>query len=200
MSDYYSGAITREQFLFREMRITARLYQDGSQGADLVRGIVQGNLFQYPTEKMIKNIAEVCARRIGHLTDLPYFLDALASGAITEAKQAALLAMMLDSRLMAEFMVSVIGKKFSMGDLTLTRKEIRLFLLGIQDQDEAAAKWTEKTFEKIRQVFQKCLQETGFLDDIGTGVLYPALPSMEFAAALKEAGLHHFLPAFNILS
>ena len=200
MTAVYSGALTREQFLFRETRIVARLVLEGMDENDIVSEVYTRNLFQYPTERLLKNIAGVCLKRLAAIKDAPYFIETIANGAIGEAKQAALVAMMSENLLMGEFMVIVIGGKYRQRDLSLTRKDIRLFLHKIQEQDEAAAAWTEQTVEKIRQVIQNCLKETGYIQDIRTGVLQPVYTSEEFAAALKESGLRRFLPAFNIVA
>ena len=53
MQANYSGALTREQFLFHEMRITARLKLEGLSDRDVLTRVYNDNLFQYPTEKEI---------------------------------------------------------------------------------------------------------------------------------------------------
>ena len=55
-----SAQITREQFLFYEMRTTARLMREGLSDEEILKRIVEENLFQYPTEKTIKRIASAC--------------------------------------------------------------------------------------------------------------------------------------------
>ena len=42
-----SGNLTREQFLFYEMRTTARLMKTGLDDAEIVKRIISDNLFQY---------------------------------------------------------------------------------------------------------------------------------------------------------
>jgi hypothetical protein len=50
-----SGALTREQFLFYETRIIAKLLcDDGLTDEEAIEKVVNENLFQYPTERMIK--------------------------------------------------------------------------------------------------------------------------------------------------
>ena len=44
----YKASITREQFLFYEMRITARLIADGLSDAEVIDAIVNENLLQFP--------------------------------------------------------------------------------------------------------------------------------------------------------
>ena len=60
----YNGSLTREQFMFREMRIVARLYKNGLSNAEITDTVYRDNLFQYPTERMVANRATVCLRRL----------------------------------------------------------------------------------------------------------------------------------------
>ena len=62
-NDNYSGGLTREQFLFEETRITARLMDQGLEDKEIVDMIQADNLFQYPTEKMLRSKALSCLRR-----------------------------------------------------------------------------------------------------------------------------------------
>ena len=49
----YNGGLTREQFLFFEIRIVAGLVLSGLSREDIVQKIKDENLFQCPTERMI---------------------------------------------------------------------------------------------------------------------------------------------------
>lgn len=49
----YIASLTREPFLFYEMRSTAKLMVEGKSDDAIVKEIVEQNLFQYPTEKSI---------------------------------------------------------------------------------------------------------------------------------------------------
>lgn len=48
-----SGALTREQFFLREMRVIAKLRAQGLSDAQIVDAVKDGNLFQYPTMKSV---------------------------------------------------------------------------------------------------------------------------------------------------
>ena len=52
----YSAVLTREQFLFYETRITAKLLEEGLSREEVINRIVAENLFQYPTEKSIRRM------------------------------------------------------------------------------------------------------------------------------------------------
>lgn len=65
----YNAAITREQFLFYEVRTTAKLVCDNLTPDEVVERIVEDNLFQYPTEKSVRKMALACLRRLDVLGD-----------------------------------------------------------------------------------------------------------------------------------
>lgn len=48
--------MTREQFLFYEMRTTAKLIEEGLNNTEIMERVFNENLFQYPTEKTIKKV------------------------------------------------------------------------------------------------------------------------------------------------
>ena len=52
-SSPYSAVITREQFLFYEMRTTAKLVAEGLNDEQVADRITSDNLFQYPTERLV---------------------------------------------------------------------------------------------------------------------------------------------------
>ena len=80
----YSGALTREQFMLQEMRITARLKLEGLIDQDIIVKVYEDNLFQYPTEREIKSKCRACLKRLDCIADMPYVLDVLANGTIGE--------------------------------------------------------------------------------------------------------------------
>ena len=82
----YKASITREQFLFYEMRITARLIADGLSDAEVIDAIVNENLFQYPTEKSVKRMAGACVGRLRAMNDID-LIYAIARESSDVAKQ-----------------------------------------------------------------------------------------------------------------
>ena len=65
----YIASLTREPFLFYEMRSTAKLMVEGISDDAIVKEIVEQNLFQYPTEKSITRMAKACIKRLQALED-----------------------------------------------------------------------------------------------------------------------------------
>ena len=102
-----SGQITREQFLFYETRTTARLMVDGLDDKEIIEKIIDENLFQYPTEKSIRQMARTCLARLKAMDD-EKLVEALASKPSETAKQICMFAMMKRYRLIWDFMITVI--------------------------------------------------------------------------------------------
>ena len=196
----YSGALTREQFMFREMRIVARLARQGLAQAEIVERVFDENLFQYPTERETRGKCRAALKRLSCIEHSPALVEILAEGALSEARQAALVAMMAQSRLTEEFMTEVVGEKYRLLDMTLTQKDVRLFFERLRERDEDVAGWSPSTVKRIGSVLMNVLRENGYLEKIGSETLCPVLISIEFEQALRDAGFQRFLPAFNVLN
>lgn len=100
----YNAAITREQFLFYEMRTTAKLVCEGLSKDEITERIVKENLFQYPTEKSVRKMASACLRRLDAMED-DSLVQAMASQSSDVSKQICLYAMMKQYRLVWDFMM-----------------------------------------------------------------------------------------------
>ena len=195
----YSAAITREQFLFYEMRTAARLFCEGLTESEIIDRIEQENLFQYPTEKMLRNIAGACVRRLNALGD-PDLIAAIASQPSDVAKQVCLYAMMKQYRLVWDFMVTVIGSKYESCDMSFGKRDLNVFLLRLQEQDDWVAAWTESTIAKVKQILTRTLVENEYLDSFKADHLNPVLICPVLENAIRNSGETKALAAFNCLS
>ena len=194
----YSGGLTREQFLFYEMRSTAQLKAEGLSDKEIIERIISDNLYQYPTEKSISNMASVCIRRLNALEN-DALVSAIAELPSSASKQICLYAMMRQYRLVWDFMVTVIGEKFLHLNYSFSRSEIKTFLMSLQEQDDWVASWSESTITKIGQVLVRILIETEYLDDGKADHINPVLIHPILENAIREAGLNSALPAFNCI-
>lgn len=194
-----SGQITREQFLFYEMRTTARLMQDGLTSEEIINRITDENLFQYPTEKTIKSMANTCIERLNALQD-DDLVAAIANQPSDVAKQICMYAMMKHYRLVWDFMITVIGEKYRIQDLSFGQKDINVFFMQLQEQDECVANWSESTIKKIRQVLIKVLVENEYLDNTKSDHLNPVWLCPVLENAIKANSDDRALIAFNYIS
>lgn len=195
----YRGALTREQFLFYEMRTTATLLMQGVSASEAIDKIIAENLYQYPTEKTIKSIAKACVRRLQCLED-DALVAAIATSPTDVAKQICLYAIMLDNNLIWEFMVTVIGEKYRSQDMSFGKIDFNAYLMRLQEQNDTVASWSPTTIAKIKSVIIKILVENEYLDTTKSTVLNPVLIQPILEHAIREHGDLHALAAFNCLN
>ena len=195
----YNAAITREQFLFYEMRTTVKLICEGLGNDEIVDRIVKENLFRYPTEKSVKKMALACLRRLGALEDST-LVQAIATQPIDVSKQICLYAMMRQYRLVCEFMLTVVGSKYRLLDTSFGKEDLNAFFMRLQEQDNWVATWSDSTTTKLKQVLRKILVENEYLDSTDADHLNPVLISPLLENAIRASGQGLALPAFNCLS
>lgn len=195
----YIASLTREPFLFYEMRTTAKLLTSGLSDEDAVAQITADNLFQYPTEKSIARMAKACIKRLQAMEDTD-LIHAIATQPTEIAKQICLYAMMKQSRLVWEFMLTVIGEKYRLKDSSFGRIDLNTYFIRLQEQDDTVASWSEGTMAKLKQVLAKTLVETEYLDDVRADHLNPVYLHPILENAIRSHGDLEVLPAFNCFS
>lgn len=195
----YNGAITREQFMFYELRITAKLICEGMKKDKITELIIQDNLFQYPTEKSIKRMSAACINRLESMGDKK-LIEAIANQPSETAKQICLYAMMKQNRLVWDFMITVIGEKYRVQDLSFGKIDVNTFFARLQEQDVIVASWSDSTVKKIKQVLVKTLVESEYLDSVKATRLNPILLNPILENSIRSNNDDIVLPAFNCFS
>ena len=196
MQNEYNGGLTREQFLFYEIRATAALICEGLSRDEILNKVREENLFQFPTERMVDSMVKTCFRRIDALAS-DDLVENLAHGPINTAKQINLYAMMKYNRIMWDFMTTVIGEKFRTHDFDFSRKDLNMFFFRLQEQNDNVASWSDSTIKKIKQVLVRSLVECGYLDSTRSEKLNPILIGPELENGIRENTDPAALPAFN---
>ena len=194
-----SAQITREQFLFYEMRTTARLMCEGHNDEEIINRIVKDNLFQYPTEKSIRQMAKACVNRLKAMEDED-LIDAIASQSSEIAKQICMYAMMKQNRLVWDFMITVIGEKYRMQNFSFSQMDVNVFFMQLQEQDDYVAGWSETTVKKIRQILIRVLAENEYLDNIKADHINPVWLNPVLENAIRSNNDDRALTAFNCFS
>lgn len=195
----YIASLTREPFLFYEMRTTAKLICEGLEEAEVVSRIAEENLFQYPTEKTISRIARACIKRLRAMED-ESLIQAISIQPTDVAKQICLYAMMKQSRLVWEFMITVIGEKYRLRDSSFGKIDLNTYFMRLQEQDDTVATWSDNTITKLKQVLARVLVETEYLDNLKSDHLNPVWLQPILENAIRSNGDLAALPAFNCFS
>lgn len=194
-----SAQITRNPFLFYEMRTTAKLIQEGLDDKEIINRIVTENLFQYPTEKSIRQMAKACVERLKGMGD-EALIEAVASQSSDTAKQICLYAMMKQYRLVWDFMITVIGEKYRLQDFSFGQMDVNVFFMRLQEQDDYVAGWSENTVKKLRQILIRILKENDYLDTIKSDHINPVWLNSILENAIKNNNDDRALTAFNCFS
>ena len=198
-SSPYSAVITREQFLFYEMRTTAKLMAEGLNDEQVADRITSDNLFQYPTEKSVRRMALTCLRRLKALDDSD-LVAAIASQPSDVSKQICLYAMMKQYRLVWDFMITVVGAKYENRDMSFSRMDFNVFMMRLQEQDDWVASWSDSTVTKVKQVLARILVDNEYLDSTTADHLNPVLIYPILEDAIRSSGDTKALTAFNCLA
>ena len=196
MTCEYNGGLTREQFLFYEIRTVASLQLQGLNREEIVEEIKRENLFQFPTERMISSIAGTCFKRIDAL-DSETLVYHLSTAPAEVAKQINLYAMMKYNRIVWDFMTTVIGEKYRTQEFEFSGKDLNVFFFDLQEQNDTVASWSESTINKIKQVHKRSLVECEYLDSVRATHLNLVFISPELEDEIRANNDLAALPAFN---
>ncbi len=193
-------AVTREQFLMREVRIVARLRLEGDADEEIVDRAADENVFQYPTASMRANIARACLFRLNALGAAgPEVVRIIALGEQTQASQANLYAMARAYDIVWEFLTRVVGLRYATLDYSLTAGDINVFLADMQADVPEYAAWSPSTLVKTRQVLRSALIHAGNLAGPRSEELVPVFLDPEVECAIRRNGDVWLLPAFNCM-
>ena len=192
----YNGGLTREQFLFDETRVVAKLVVEGYPKDQIIDMVYSNNLFQYPTEKMLKNIASVCYERIMGL-DNKNLIQSLAMGSFELAKQVNFYAIIKKERLIYEFMTIVVADKYKSKDYSFSKVDLNIFFQQLQEQSDQVSTWSDSTIQRIKQVIVRMLIDVGYINDKNFRVLNEFIIEYDLERGIIDNGDQFLLPIFN---
>ena len=195
---HYRGSLTREQFLFREIRIVAQMLCEQKNKPQIIEEIMRDNLFQFPTERMLRSVAETCFRRIDALDSDTLFYH-LANASSDIARQINLYAIMRDNGIVYDFMTDVIGTKYRTQQLDYSVKDANVFLMKLPEVYPSAGEWADSTRAKLRQVLTNFLVSCGYLENSRAKRLNPVYLYPELEDGIRALGDTDAFAAFNYI-
>jgi len=178
------------------MRTAAKLMSEGLNDEEIIDRIVDENLFQYPTEKSIRQMAKACVARLKGMGDRD-LIEAVVSQPSETAKQICMYAMMKQYRLVWDFMITVIGEKYRMQNFSFSQMDVNVFFMQLQEQDDYVAGWSESTVKKIRQILIRVLAENEYLDNIKADHINPVWLNPMLENVIRNNNDDRALSAFN---
>lgn len=192
----YIASLTREPFMYYEMKITAKLLEEGLSEEEAIEKIFKENLYQYPTERSLKMRSRACIKRLNALED-EELISWIINRPLDISRQVCLYAMMKHSRLIWEFMITVIGEKYRTRNFSYSRMDLNIFFTRIQEQNDTVASWSDSTINKLKSVLGSLLKENGYIDETSSKRLNEVLLDYKLKDKIIKNGDATCLPAFN---
>ncbi|OEH85982.1 hypothetical protein BHU72_14975 [Desulfuribacillus stibiiarsenatis] len=191
----YSANLTGAAFLFYEFKQVIRLKQEGLNDKEIKDKIVTENVFQYEKTSSLQRMIPTLLRRTEVIDDT--LRTMVLEDSMEVGKVINLYAIMKTDRLYYEFMDEVIKEKLHANDHILEKKDINAYFTHKAEQDEKVASWTDKTNNKLKQVFIKILLETGILKDKRTWELNRMLIDEQVKEHLRHIGDEQYISAMG---
>ena len=192
----YSASAVKHAFWFMEFRKVVTLRNEGKTWEEIKKASEEENLFGAPTPARAKQIWNTVSARTKALDDS--FYPIFMNSDLAAQKLYALVAVMANDTLFAEFVYEIIREKMIIGINEYSPSDIRLFFKHKQEQSEKAAGWTDQTLERLGHSYRNFLYEAGVTDN-GRGIrkiLKPILdPEME--SWLQEQHMDYYLKALK---
>ena len=192
----YSASAVKHAFWFMEFRKVVTLRNEGKTWEEIKKASEEENLFGAPTPARVKQIWNTVSARTKALDDS--FYPIFMNSDLAAQKLYALVAVMANDTLFAEFAYEIIREKMIIGINEYSPSDIRLFFKHKQEQSEKAAGWTDQTLERLGHSYRNFLYEAGVTDN-GRGIrkiLKPILdPEME--SWLQEQHMDYYLKALK---
>jgi hypothetical protein len=191
----YSSVLTGAAFMFYEFKHVVALKDIGYSDKEIRRKVITENLFQYEKVSSLKRALPSLIKRVNVLDEpqRKFVLDEpFEIGRIIN-----LYAIMKTDRLFFEFMDEVVKEKLQANNYILEKKDINNYFTVKAEQDENIEKWTEKTIQKLKQVYIKILLETGLLKDKQSGEINRLILDEQIKNHLTQIGDARYIRAMG---
>ena len=192
----YSASAVKHAFWFMEFRKVVTLRYEGKTWEEIKNASEEENLFGAPTHARAKQIWNTVSARTKALDDS--FYQIFMNGDLASQKLFALVAVMANDTLFAEFVYDIIREKMIIGINEYSPSDIRLFFKHKQEQSEKAAGWTDQTLGRLGHSYRNFLYEAGVTDNGREirRILKPILdPEME--RWMQEQHMDYYLKALK---
>ena len=159
----YNADITAGSLLYYETRQVVKCILDGMADTDIRKAVEEDNILQKRSVAPSKRIYSLIKNRLNTVKNDKNFLELIYNSDAITAKQAMLVLVLRNSKLMANFMVSVIQPKYRTYETSLTKLDWEQFLDELGRQDPEFPTWSDKKKTKIRDCIFRVLVEVGYL-------------------------------------
>lgn len=186
MDQQYLSNLTRETYLYYELKQVAKLTLAGLSPVEIRTKIKDENLFQCTTHKGVDRLLSATHKRVAVLDKI--MLNLLIRRSLHTSKLVALIAIMKTNQLFLEFIEEVYLEKIRLGEQELEPRDFRIFFNNKAEQSPKVAGWQESTLKKLSQVYSKILCEAGLINNTHKKMLTPPTIEEELLVHLRTIG------------
>lgn len=187
------AAYTNQGFLGRETAVTAELLAGGATPSEVRQRAKEQNLFQLTSESSRKSTVNAVLARLDNAT--PNLLRLVTSIEPDTRRLATLYVILLQHRLLREFVADVLVPKANLSDERVTQTDISVFMQRVASQQPDVDAWSATTRQKSASNMMRVLTDAGVLDrqtrDHHT--VHPTWVPADLRHELEAAGRHEFL-------
>ena len=169
----YNGDIVAGSLLIMESRKIARLLLDNANPKQWHQAIMIDNILQKRTPAAAQRQARLIKNRLSLMK--PALWEFIAQGSSDMAVQGILAATIKHSRLLGDFMNTVIRQHWRTFVKEITDKDWKDFIETCAQVDPGIDQWTDSTQAKIKQVVFRILNESKYIDNTKSLQLLPVL-------------------------
>lgn len=159
----YSAGAVKFGLWFAEFRKAVLLLDQGKSFEEIKELSAAENIFGASTPARAAVIQSTVTARIRELD--PSFYPLFLDSDVATQKLYALTGSFAHDTLFFDFMYEVVREKMIIGTSVLADADIRIFFKNKQAQDEAAAKWTDQTLQRLGRSYKMQLHEAGVLEE-----------------------------------
>ncbi len=170
----YNAQLTAGGLLLPESRKVAKMLLAGVDEEKWFEAIHEDNLLQKRSSASTKRQTRLIRNRLAFLS--PDLLKLVAEGTRDEATQALLVAAIRHSRLLRDFMGTVLKEAYRTFRDKLEKKDWGGFIAACAEKDPTVASWSQTTKRKLGAVVFNILAEAGYVD--GTRSLRLKVPAV----------------------
>jgi hypothetical protein len=162
------AAFTNQGFMLREVSLTADLLRHGSARAEIRREAVEHDLYQIASMASRKTTVNAVLSRLEAVP--PSLLEHLAEGSLDLRRLTNLYLVLLQHRLLREFIAEVVLEAFSRFSYLVSQAEVNAFMTHKQHQIPEIDSWSELTRQKSRSTLVNLCVSAGLLHREGEGL------------------------------
>ncbi len=167
----YDGGIVAGSLLLAESREIARMLLQGGGPEVWKEAILKGNILQKRSPETARRQGRLIQKRLSLMK--PSLWEMIADSHADLSTQAVMAAAVKHSRLVGDFMGSVIRPHWQTFQKSISDTDWNHFLSDCAQLDPRVEAWSENTRKKLKQVVFRILAESGYLSDTKNRVLQP---------------------------